>query len=94
MKTKLIKTGKIIDGKEILAIELTNTKGTYVKIYNYGAIISKFIVTNKNGEKQDIVLGFEDFDQYTSERISSKLSISRSRNWQIRQSYKKWKIYN
>jgi len=67
MKTKLVKTGKIIDGKEVLGVELTNTKGTYVKIYNYGAIISKFIVTNKNGEKQDIVLGFDDFDQYLSE---------------------------
>ncbi|HKG06080.1 MAG TPA: aldose epimerase family protein [Pedobacter sp.] len=67
MNTKLIKTGKIIDGKEVLAVELTNNQGTYVKIYNYGAIISKFIVTNKDGKKQDIVLGFDDFDQYISD---------------------------
>lgn len=67
METKLIKTGKFIDGKEVLAIELTNDQGTYVKIYNYGAIISKFIVVNKHGEKQDIVLGFDDIDDYTSE---------------------------
>jgi len=67
MNTKLIKTGKIIDGKEVLAVELTNTKGTYVKIYNYGAIINKFVITNKFGEKQDIVLGFDDFDQYISD---------------------------
>ncbi|MES2622619.1 MAG: aldose epimerase family protein [Bacteroidota bacterium] len=67
MKTKLVHTGKIIDGREVLGIELTNTKGTYVKIYNYGAIINKFIVTNKHGEKQDIVLGFDEFDQYVSE---------------------------
>jgi aldose 1-epimerase len=67
MKTKLIKTGKIIDGKEVLGIELTNTHGTYVKIFNYGAILNKFIVTNKNGAKQDIVLGFDDIDQYTSD---------------------------
>lgn len=67
MKTKLVHTGKIIDGKEVLGIELTNTRGTYVKVYNYGAIIGKFIVTNKQGEKQDIVLGFDDFEQYVSE---------------------------
>lgn len=67
METKLIKTGKFIDDKEVLGIELTNSQGTYVKIYNYGAIISKFIVLNKHGEKQDIVLGFDDIDQYTSE---------------------------
>lgn len=67
MKTNLVKTGKIIDGKEVLGIELTNAKGSYVKIYNYGAIVAKFIVTNAHGEKQDIVLGFDDFDQYLSE---------------------------
>jgi aldose 1-epimerase len=67
MKKTLIKTGKIIDEKEVLAIELTNSHGTYVKIYNYGAILNKFVVTNKHGQKQDIVLGFDDIDQYTSE---------------------------
>ncbi len=67
METKLIKTGKFIDGKEILAIELTNSQGTYVKVYNYGAILNKFIVENKHGVKQDIVLGFDDIDQYISE---------------------------
>lgn len=67
METKLIKTGKFIEGKEVLGIELTNTQGTYVKIYNYGAILNKFIVTNKHGVKQDIVLGFDEFEQYISE---------------------------
>ncbi|SMC94549.1 aldose epimerase family protein [Pedobacter nyackensis] len=67
METKLIKTGKYIDGQEVLAVELTNIHGTYVKIYNYGAILNKFVVVNKNGERQDIVLGFDDIDQYTSE---------------------------
>lgn len=67
METKLIKTGKFIDGKEVLAIELTNRQGTYVKIYNYGAIVSKFVVNNKHGIQQDIVLGFDDIDQYTSD---------------------------
>ncbi|MES2454517.1 MAG: aldose epimerase family protein [Bacteroidota bacterium] len=74
MDSKLIKTNKIIDGKEVFAIELTNTKGTYVKIYNYGAIIGKFVVVNKHGEKQDIVLGFDDFEQYLSEDYLSSYS--------------------
>jgi len=66
MKANLIKTGKVIDGKEVLEIELTNTKGSYVKIFTYGAIISQFIVTNAHGEKQDIVLGFDDIEDYFS----------------------------
>ncbi|SFA37826.1 aldose 1-epimerase [Pedobacter suwonensis] len=66
MSVQQIPTGKIIDGDEVIAIELTNSKGTYVKIFNYGAIINKFIVTNARGEKQDIVLGFNTFDEYLS----------------------------
>lgn len=67
MKANLIKTGHVIDGKQIFAIELINNQGTYVKIYNYGAIISNFIMVNAQGEKQDIVLGFDDFSGYLSE---------------------------
>lgn len=66
MSVQQIPTGKIIDGDEVIAIELTNSKGTYVKIFNYGAVINKFIVTNAGGEKQDIVLGFDTFDEYLS----------------------------
>ena len=64
MSVQQIPTGIFIDGEEIIAIELTNTKGTYVKIFNYGAIINKFIVKNAKGEDQDIVLGFETIEQY------------------------------
>jgi len=64
MSVQQIPTGKIIDGEEVIAIELTNSKGSYVKIFNYGTIINKFIVKNANGEMQDIVLGFDTFDEY------------------------------
>lgn len=64
MSVQQIPTGKIIDGEEVIAIELINSRGTYVKIFNYGAIINKFIVKNAKGEMQDIVLGFDTFDEY------------------------------
>ncbi|WP_231424380.1 MULTISPECIES: aldose epimerase family protein [Pedobacter] len=64
MSVQQTSTGKFIDGEEVFAIELTNNKGTYVKIFNYGAIINKFIVQNAKREMQDIVLGFDDFEQY------------------------------
>lgn len=67
MKANLIKTGHVIDGKPIFAVELTNTQGTSVKIYNYGAIISEFKVKNAHGELQDIVLGFDDIEGYLTE---------------------------
>lgn len=67
MKANQISTGKIIDGKEVFALELQNSRGSYAKIYNYGGIISEFVVTNAQGEKQNILLGFDDFDGYLSE---------------------------
>jgi aldose 1-epimerase len=67
MKANLIKTGHVIGGKNVYAVELINNHGTYVKIYNYGAIIGNFIVVNAHGEKQDIVLGFDDIDGYLTD---------------------------
>lgn len=67
MKVNQINTGHLIDGKEVIAVELINTKGSLVKIFNYGTIINQFIVTNSNGDKQDIVLGFDDFAGYISD---------------------------
>jgi len=67
MKRNQISTGTFIDGKEVIAVELTNSQGSTVKVYNYGAIISRFIITNAAGRKQDILLGFDDIDGYINE---------------------------
>lgn len=67
MKANQTSTGIFVDKKEVVAIELINSKGTYVKLFNYGTIINKFIVTNALGQQQDIVLGFDDFEGYISE---------------------------
>lgn len=67
MRENQISTGKIIDGKEVYSVELTNKLGSKVKIYNYGGIISSFIVTNAHGDQQDILLGFDDIDGYLNE---------------------------
>ncbi len=64
MTVNQIPTGKFINGKEIVSAELRNEKGTCVKIFNYGAIISNFEVINAKGKKQDIVLGFDTIDGY------------------------------
>lgn len=67
MRENQISTGKFIDGKEVFAVELTNKRGSKVKIYNYGAIISEFIITNAQGEKQDVILGFDEISGYLNE---------------------------
>jgi len=67
MKIKQIPTGIFIEKKEVIAVQLSNDKGSYVKIFNYGTIINKFVVKNSKGEEQDIVLGFDQFEDYISE---------------------------
>lgn len=67
MKANQIATGILVDEKEVIAVELSNSQGTYVKLFNYGTIINKFVVKNAKGEAQDIVLGFDDFEGYISE---------------------------
>lgn len=66
MKANLLPTGIFIQEKEVIAIELINTQGTYIKLFNYGTIINKFVVKNAKGQMQDIVLGFDNFEGYIS----------------------------
>lgn len=65
-KISQVNTGVLVDGKEVIAVQLNNNKGNYVKIFNYGTIINKFVVKNADGEDQDIVLGFDHFEDYIS----------------------------
>lgn len=70
MEVKQIPTGVFIDhqaGKEVIAVELINDKGNYVKILNYGTIIQQFVVSNEKGLEQDIVLGFDTVKAYLSD---------------------------
>jgi aldose 1-epimerase len=71
MKVKQTPTGIFSEEKEVIAVELTNDKGSYVKIYNYGTIISHFIIKNAKGVAQDIVLGFDDFESYINPAYKS-----------------------
>ena len=64
MEIKQINTGVFVDKKEVIAVELHNNKGSFVKIFNYGTIINKFVITNSKGQAQDIVLGFDQFEDY------------------------------
>lgn len=66
MEVKQINTGIFVDKKEVIAVELKNDKGSYVKIFNYGTLINQFVVKNSKGEAQDIVLGFDKFEDYIS----------------------------
>lgn len=56
--------GKSKDGTAVDLYTLTNEKGMVVKITNYGGIITELIVPDRDGNKGDVVLGFETLDEY------------------------------
>ena len=55
------KTGK---DKGVYLFSLVNDKGSIVKITNYGACVTSIIVPDKNGKLDDVVLGFDNLEQY------------------------------
>jgi aldose 1-epimerase len=54
-------------GEDIYLFSLENSKGTKVLISNYGAIIVSFCVKQANGKLNDIVLGFDNVEDYLSD---------------------------
>lgn len=60
---------KNIEGKNTALYTLTNKNGVEVCITNFGGRIVSILVPDKNGEKKDIVLGFDNIDDY--QNISS-----------------------
>ena len=56
--------GQTDGGVNVDLFTLTNTSGHTVKITNYGGIVTSLLVPDKNGNLEDIVLGFDDFQSY------------------------------
>lgn len=68
---KVIKTdfGSLEDGTPVDLYTLTNENGVEVKITNYGGIITSLKVPDKQGKKEDVVLGFESLEGYLQEGV-------------------------
>ena len=58
--------GLMPDSEAIYAYELTNKNGFQLHVMNYGATISSLKMPLKNGEMLDVVLGFNNLQDYLS----------------------------
>ncbi len=56
--------GKTHEGEQVDLYTLTNSKGMTVKIMTYGAIVTEIHVPDKSGKSADVVLGFNNLEQY------------------------------
>ena len=59
--------GKTKDNKKIDLYSFKNKNGMQVDIINYGGIITSLKVPDKNGETEDIVLGYNKLEDYINE---------------------------
>ena len=64
MKIEKQDFGKTKDGISVDLYSLTNANGMKVSITNYGGIITSIIVPDKDGNMGDVVLGFDNLDDY------------------------------
>jgi aldose 1-epimerase len=59
--------GKLPDGTPITAYTLINKNGVKATIINYGGIVTKLSVPDKDGKFADVVLGFDNLQGYVKE---------------------------
>ncbi|WP_455661168.1 aldose epimerase family protein [Pradoshia sp.] len=53
-----------VDGHEVIQFSFTTEKGMTMKCINYGCIITDLIVPGRNGNKDNVVLGFDTLEDY------------------------------
>lgn len=62
MKKELF--GKTKDGKEVYLYTMENARGMKASVMNYGAILVRLIVPDKNGKAEDVCLGYDRLEDY------------------------------
>lgn len=58
------KFGVTKDGREIHAFTLSNANGVRARVINYGAILVNLFIPDKDGNVEDVVLGFDTLEGY------------------------------
>ncbi|MBN2166205.1 MAG: galactose mutarotase [Marinilabiliaceae bacterium] len=59
------------NGNNVFLYTLTNKSGLEISITNYGGIITSILMPDKNGQKDEITLGFDSLKDYISEKYTS-----------------------
>ena len=56
--------GKLPDGREVTLVTLKNSNGVELDVTNYGGIITRLMTPDAKGQPGDIVLGYDNLQQY------------------------------
>ena len=74
------KFGELTSGEKITLYCLENQSGAYAEVMDYGAILVKLCVPDKDGKLRDVVLGYDDVQQYEVNGCFFGAIIGRSGN--------------
>jgi len=69
-----------VDGKPVDIYTLTNTKGAFAKITNYGAIVTELHVPDKAGKLGDVVHGLDNVGDYVKKSPYFGATVGRIAN--------------
>ena len=72
--------GKLADGEEATLYTISNTKGMYAQITDFGASIVSLVVKDKDGKNTDVVLGYENAETYQQQMASFGAVVGRNCN--------------
>jgi aldose 1-epimerase len=64
MQTEKRSFGHAPDGSEVFLFTLKNAGGMIAQITNYGGIVTSLVVPDRNGNFEDVVLGFDTLEEY------------------------------
>ena len=78
MSTSVI--GKAKNGKDIVAVEITNKNGMKAVALNYGANLKNLYVPDARGEAVDVVLGFANINDYEKNDCFYGSTVARCAN--------------
>lgn len=59
--------GETASGQAVMLYTLTNAHENLLEITNYGGIITRLVVPDRNGKSSDVVLGFNALDEYVKD---------------------------
>ncbi len=54
-------------GQEVALYSLINATGAVLEITNYGGIVTRLVLPDRNGNKADVVLGFNTLEEYVKD---------------------------
>jgi aldose 1-epimerase len=72
--------GTTAQGEEVTQYRIENSKGAYITVLDYGAVLKDIVVLDKAGSLTDVALGFDTVAEYEKNPTSFGATIGRNAN--------------